>query len=183
MVTDVLQTKLDPNHAVETSSFARWLRQLFYFRWHEYRRFDTAARSAIEQAVKSAEAGHAGEIKVVIEGHLPLKTAFFQGSTGRARDLFASLGVWDTALNSGVLLYINLCEHRVEIVADRGINAKIEEDRWQAICQQITAKLSDDAHQHGVILGIELIGQTLMEFYTVVDSKAGNELGDAALFL
>ncbi|WP_410212003.1 TPM domain-containing protein [Aquirhabdus sp.] len=183
MVTDVLQTKLDPNHLIETTSFMRWLKQLFYFRWQERYQFDTAARSAIEQAVKAAEAGHAGEIKVVIEGHLPLNTALFQGATGRARDLFASLGVWDTELNSGVLLYINLCEHRVEIVADRGINAKIAPDRWLTICQQITAKLGDNKHQHGVVLGIELIGQTLLEFYTVLDSEAGNELSDAALFL
>jgi uncharacterized membrane protein len=151
--------------------------------WLTHRNFDAAARQAIEEAVATAEAGHAGEIRVVIEAHLPLNTALYQSTIGRARDLFVRLGVWDTAHNSGVLLYVNLCEHRVEIVADRGINAQIEPMRWQSICQQVTAKLSDNAHQQGVILGVELIGATLNEFYTILDDDQGNELSNAAIFL
>jgi uncharacterized membrane protein len=155
--------------------------------WFTTRKFDAAARQAIEQAVTNAEMGHAGEIRVVIEAHLPLNTALHQSTVGRARDLFASLGVWDTAHNSGVLLYINLCEHRVEIVADRGISAQIEPMRWQTICQQVTAILSDslndNPHQQGVVLGVELIGATLSEFYTILNNDQGNELSNTPIFL
>jgi uncharacterized membrane protein len=183
MVTDLLQSKLDIHHLDNRVNLGRWFKQCFYMPWLGSRRFDTAARAAIEQAVKAAELGHAGEIRVVIESHLPLKTALRQDSTGRARDLFSSLGVWDTALNSGVLLYINMCERRVEIVADRGINAKVDPSRWQSICAAIIAKLSEDRHQHGVVVGVEMIGQALREYYAVLESDAGNELSDAALFL
>ncbi len=183
MVKRTLMSKNHPNREEPSADFGRWLRQCFYMPWLASRRFDAAARAAVEQAVTAAEAGHVGEIRVVIEGHLPLNTALYQSTIGRARDLFASLGVWDTEQNSGVLFYVNLCEHRVEIVADRGINAKIEPTRWQSICQQVTAKLGDNAHQHGVVLGVELIGATLSEFYAGLEIDKENELSDAPIFL
>lgn len=183
MVTNTTISTIHSKNENNEANFARWFRQSLYIPWLASRRFDRAARTAIEEAVSNAEVGHAGEIRVVIEGHLPLSSALYQGTTGRARDLFSSLRVWDTELNSGVLLYINLCEHRVEIVADRGINAKIESSRWLSICQQVTEKLSDQAHQHGVVLGVELIGQTLHEFYKVLESEKGNELSNVPIFM
>lgn len=183
MVTDLLYAKLDVHHLDTQANLARWLKQCMYMPWLARRLFDRVARTAIENAVKAAEVGHAGEIRVVIESRLPLSTALRQGTFGRALDLFASLHVWDTALNSGVLLYINLCERRVEIVADRGINAKVDPLRWQTICAAIIAKLSDAQHQHGVVAGVELIGLALREYYAVLESEAGNELSDAPLFL
>jgi uncharacterized membrane protein len=172
-----------PEREEHRADFGRWLRQCFYMPWFTNRKFDAAARKAIEDAVTTAESGHVGEIRVVIEAHLPLNTALYQSTIGRARDLFARLGVWDTAENSGVLLYVNLCEHRVEIVADRGIHGKIDSMRWQSICQQVTAKLADNAHQHGVVLGVELIGETLNEFYKILDDHKDNELSNAPIFL
>lgn len=183
MVTKATIPTIHSKNENNEASFARWFRQSLYMPWLANRRFDHAARAAIEKAVSLAEVGHAGEIRVVIEGHLPLNTALYQGTTGRARDLFSSLRVWDTALNSGVLLYINLCEHRVEIVADRGINAKIEASRWQLICQSVTTQLSAEEYQKGVVLGVEMIGVTLNEFYKVLESDSGNELSNAAIFL
>lgn len=180
MVTNAtIHSKNENNEA----NFNRWFRQALYMPWLASRRFDRAARAAIEVEVSRAEVGHAGEIRVVIEGHLPLNSALHQDTTGRARDLFSSLRVWDTALNSGVLLYINLCEHRVEIVADRGINTKIEPARWQSICQSMTTRLSTEEYQQGVIFGIEQIGVTLNEYYKVLESAAGNELSNAPIFL
>lgn len=183
MVTNATMPTIHSKNDDNEANFGRWFRQSLYLPWLEGRRFDRVARTAIEQAVSIAEVGHAGEIRVMIEGHLPLSTALYQGTTGRARDLFSSLRVWDTELNSGVLLYINLCEHRVEIVADRGINAKIEPSRWQSICQAVTTQLRVKQYQQGVVIGVELIGETLNEFYKVLESEAGNELNNAAVFL
>jgi uncharacterized membrane protein len=183
MVTKMAMPTIHSKNDDHEANFGRWFRQSLYMPWLASRCFDAAASAAIEQAVSVAEMGHAGEIRVVVEGHLPLSSALRQGTTGRARDLFSSLRVWDTALNSGVLLYVNLCEHRVEIVADRGINSKIEASRWQSICQSVTTKLSENQYQQGVVLGVELIGITLNEFYKVLESEAGNELSNAPIFL
>jgi len=183
MVTNATMPTIHSKNEDNEANFGRWFRQSFYLPWRDNRRFDRKARAAIEEAVSRAEEGHAGEIRVVIEGHLPLNTALYQGTTGRARELFSSLRVWDTALNSGVLLYINLCEHRVEIVADRGINARVESACWQSICQNVTTQLAAEEYQQGVVRGVELIGNTLSEYYKVLESEAGNELSDAAIFL
>ncbi len=69
----------------------------------------TATRSLTEQ-VTAAEKGHRGEICVVIENTLPPSIAYNGGVRARAIDLFARERVWDTEENSGVLVYINLCE-------------------------------------------------------------------------
>ncbi len=199
MVRDLLQSNLSPaaadRHvalegmpaAAARADWARWFRQVRYVPLQARRRFDPTARQAIEAAVQAAEAGHAGEIRVVIEAHLPLKTALHQGTSGRAHDLFASLGVWDTALNSGVLLYFNLCEQRVEILADRGIHAQVTDGHWHDLCLQIVRQLQQDWCKQGpvggVLLGIRLVGETLQQFYQIKETTAGNELSDAPIFL
>ena len=89
-------------------SFKRWLKHFCYMPATK-RYFSQQDQFHIAQAVQQAEQGHVGEIQVVIEGHFPLSQAYRQTAQLRAQQLFAELGVWDTALNSGVLLYINLC--------------------------------------------------------------------------
>ncbi len=59
--------------------------------------------------------------------------AYYQNTRARAEQLFAELGVWDTEFNSGVSLYLNLCERQVEIVIDRGMRQATEAQVWQDI--------------------------------------------------
>ena len=114
-------TKTDSTQIVTTPklqehvqpSFKRWLKHCFYFS-NTRRYFKCADLQKIAVAVQHAEQGHVGEIQVVIEGHLPCLQAYRQNIRKRAEQLFAELGVWDTEHNSGVLLYLNLCEKQVE---------------------------------------------------------------------
>ena len=168
----------------KTGSLFRWLKHGFYMPWRTRYYFNAAARDKIQQAVTAAEQGHRGEIQVIIEGHLPLNMAWAGSTHTRAQQLFASYGVWDTAYNSGVLLYINLCERRVEIVADRGINQYVDATHWQQLCDRIRDKLAAGVYAAAVVDGIEALGKTLTEFYAVVEMvHAGNELPDGAIFL
>src|SRR5690606_39835990 len=95
--------------------------------------FSKQDQHAIAVAVEEAEHGHIGEIQVVIEGCLPSRSAYYQDTLSRARQLFAELGVWDTEHNSGVLLYLYPCERKVEIVCDRGSN----NGQTQQVCVEI----------------------------------------------
>ena len=65
--------------------------------------------------------------------------ALWRGRTPRERahEVFAHLRVWDTEHNSGVLIYVLLADHAIEIVADRGIAAKVGESEWKSICEQM----------------------------------------------
>ncbi|MBY8906375.1 TPM domain-containing protein, partial [Acinetobacter baumannii] len=93
-------------------SLKRWFKHFCYLPASS-KYFSKQDKQAIAEAVQQAEHGHVGEIQVVIEGHIPCSQAYRQNTRLRAQQLFAELGVWDTELNSGVLLYLNLCERTV----------------------------------------------------------------------
>ncbi|NNH02053.1 TPM domain-containing protein [Acinetobacter sp. ANC 5414] len=167
---------------VNQPSFKRWLKHFLYMPATK-RYFSKQDQAAITQAVSEAEHGHVGEIQVVIEGHLPVNQAYFQNTRMRARQLFAELGVWDTEYNSGVLLYINLCERKVEIVIDRGIKTATEQMIWDEICQNMVAQLAQQQFQQAVINGVMRIGQVLNQFYAHSINEQTNELGNYPVIL
>ena len=91
-------------------SFKRWWRNALYMPWRTQQYFTSAQLEQIEQSVVAAEAGNVGEVMVIIEGNLPLDQAYRLDTRQRALDLFSMFRVWDTQYNSGMLLYVNLCE-------------------------------------------------------------------------
>ena len=101
----------------------------------------------------------------------------------RARQLFAELGVWDTEYNSGVLLYLNLCEHKVEIVIDRGIKQATTQEVWDQICQHIVQLLKQKQCKQGVIEGVKEIGEVLDQYYDRKIDDLENELGNKPIIL
>ena len=119
----------------------------------------------------------------MIEGCIPSNQAYQQTVHMRARQLFAELGVWDTELNSGVLLYLNLCERKVEIVIDRGIQKATEQVVWDQICQNIIQQLAAQHYKVAVIKGVERIGEVLIEFYAHVITDQQNELSNEPIIL
>ena len=93
---------------------------------------------AIEQAIGECEAPHGGEIRFVVETALDLPE-LWRGLTPRERalQLFGQLGVWDTAHNNGVLIYVLMADRAVEIVADRGIAAQWRRQSGSGVCRQM----------------------------------------------
>ena len=78
------------------------------------RAFPPCALDAIEQAIRTGEFQHGGQLRFVVEGALDGSPLWRNQSPGeRALDLFARLGVWDTAHNSGVLIYVLLQRYYV----------------------------------------------------------------------
>ena len=158
-------------------SLKRWFKHFCYLPASK-RYFDRQDQFAIAAAVKQAEQGHVGEIQVVIEGHIPSHQAYYQNVRSRAEQLFAELGVWDTEQNSGILVYLNLCEQAVEIVVDRGINQATTQQEWQKICNDMLLSLKQKQYRAAVVQGILDIGQILNQFYagSLIDQE--NELSD-----
>lgn len=119
----------------------------------------------------------------MIEGHIPCSQAYYQDTRLRAQQLFAELGVWDTELNSGVLLYLNLCERKVEIVIDRGLKNATDVETWQQICALIIEKLKNKQYQQGVLVGVEKIGEVLAQYYDQPIPEQINELPNEPIIL
>lgn len=168
--------------AVSRPSFKRWLRHFMHMPAAK-RYFNKQDQHAIAHAVEQAEQGHIGEIQVVIEGHIPAHQAYYQDVRGRAEQLFAELGVWDTELNSGVLLYLNLCERKVEIVIDRGIKQATQQPVWDSICSLMVEQMKRQQYRQAMVQGVFEIGKTLADFYQHAVPDQNNELSNAPIML
>lgn len=160
-------------------SLRRMLRHLLPPPWLLRRRaFDAHALRAVESAIAEAEHGHRGEIRFAVEATLgPRALLRGQSVRERALELFSALRVWDTAENSGVLIYVLLAERDVEIVADRGIAARVAAEDWRAICRDLETHFQAGRYRDGAIAGIRRIGALLAQHYPGAD-RSGNELPD-----
>jgi uncharacterized membrane protein len=140
----------------------RLLRHIATTRWSTRRHFPRAVRAAIEQAIAECEARHGGEIRFVVETAFDLPELWHDLSARqRALQLFGQLGVWDTAHNNGVLIYVLMADHVVEIVADRGIAARIEQREWEAVCRQMEHHYREGRFRDGSVVGILGVGALL----------------------
>ena len=144
----------------------RVFRHLFTTRWAARRRFTPAVLARIEAAIAEVEGRHAGEIRFAIEGALE-PGRVWRGVTPRERalEVFAALGVWDTDANNGVLVYVLLADHDVEIIADRGFNAKVDSDRWSAICDDMEQYFRAGRFQEGAVAGVKAVGRLVAMHY------------------
>lgn len=170
------------NKEIVQPSLKRWLKHLFFLPASK-RFFDVQDQHAIAEAVTQAEQGHIGEIQVVVEAYIPASYAYYQDTFLRAKQLFAELGVWDTELNSGVLLYINLCEKKVEILIDRGIKTATSDDLWQNICENIVNLMKQKQYRCAVLHGVSEIGEILNKYYDYQQQVGKNELTNYPIML
>lgn len=147
-------------------TFARLFRHAVTPRWVALRPFTPAVLDRIEAAIKASEATHRAELRFVAEGDLDL-LPLLRGQTPRDRALeaFSDLRVWDTAENNGVLIYVQCVDHAIEIVADRGIAARVPQAEWDAVCRRMEAAFREGRHQAGAVAGIEAITALLARHF------------------
>ena len=142
------------------------------------RLFPSNTLRSIEQAVKTAESRHGGEIRFAVEVALGLP-ALLRGQTARERaiEMFAQLRVWDTEDNNGVLIYLLLAEHDVEIVADRGFNGRVSHQEWEAVCARMESEFRLGHFKAGALAGIGGVSDLMARHYPIRTGKP-NELPD-----
>lgn len=165
-----------------TKKIARVWRQLCFMPYRHKQLLTSANKHAFSRAISEAEQGHRGEIMLIIESHLPITTAFYQDGEARATELFAKYRVWDTEYNTGILVYINLCEHYLHIVADRGICAKTLQTTWQTLCQTALNTIRQGDFTLGVCTLISEIG-ALLHTHFPSDDTPGDELPNQPIYL
>ena len=162
----------------------RWIRHLFLDHLALMRAFPQPVLAAIERAVAGQEKRHRGELRVAIEGGLPVQ-ALVAGRTARERALeqFTRLRVWDTEDNAGVLIYLLLADRRVEIVADRGIHALVGDIAWETICGAMQQEFAAGRFEAGVLSGLASISDLLAQHFPANAGENPNDLPDAPLVL
>lgn len=163
--------------------FTRIARHLLVLPGAVARAVPAAAMTAVEKAIAQGETGHRGEVRFAAEAALE-SAALFAGQSARERalEVFSLLRVWDTAENNGVLIYVLLADRDVEIVADRGIDARVSAAEWEQICRGIESAFSKREFEHGVLWGVAEVSRLLARYYP---SRTGdrNELPDKPAIL
>ncbi len=169
----------------------RLLRHALAMHWRTRLRFPAAALDTIELAVARAERSHAGQIRFAIETALhPMQILRDLTPRARAVEVFSALRVWDTEHNNGVLIYVQLADRIVEIVADRGIGGRVSTAEWEAVCRLMEEHFRRGRFQDGAVAGVEAVGMLLSRHYPAGAAAAGgagtesdNELPDRPALL
>lgn len=162
---------------------SRVLRHLFALPVLLHRRFPSALLAEIENAIRDSEQHHNGEIRFAIEASLPLTAVFKRVSARQAAiDAFSRLRVWDTQDNSGVLIYLLLADHDLEIVADRGIADKVGQTAWDEIAHDMEQHFRAGNFRAGALQGIRRVHELLAEHFPP-GSRNANELSDKPVLL
>ncbi len=130
--------------------------------WRVRKAFPKALLKDIEVAIANAEQTHRAELRFAIEASLPLAEVW-RGVSARQRaiDGFSRLRVWDTAENNGILIYVQLADHAIEIIADRGIAARVDEAEWHAIARKMEAAYHAGDFRAGSLAGVAAVSALL----------------------
>jgi len=155
--------------------FSGWFR---VSRW-----FPADTMKRIRDAIAQGERHHAGELCLAVESrYSPWAVLGGLQPRERAGQLFSLLRVWDTADNSGVLLYLQLAERRVEIVADRGIDARVGAAEWQALCADFARDIAAGPADAAVLACLARINAMLAAHFPAAEDNP-RELPDDPVVL
>ena len=165
------------------------LTRLWRHRWTDQadvrRALPADALERLARRVAASEQRHSGQIRVCVEAGLP-SSYVWRGAAARQRavTLFGKLGVWDTEHNNGVLIYLLLAEHAIEIVADRGIDAHVDPAEWAAMTQRMGKAFREGRFEDGLTLALGEVSALLVDHFAVAAGALGrNELPDAVVLM
>lgn len=164
-------------------NFGRIVKHLLVPHWVALRSFPARVLGHIESAIGKSEAKHGGQLRFAVEGGLHLASLWHgQSPRGRAIELFSQLRVWDTAHNSGVLIYVQLVDHTIEIVADRGITARVAQANWDGICRRMEDAFRQRRFERGALAAIDEVTALLALHFPPAGINQ-NELPDKPVVL
>jgi len=149
------------------------------------RALGAAALQRVTARVAASEQAHSGEIRVCVEAGLPL-SYLWRGAPARERAvaLFGKLRVWDTEHNNGVLIYLLLAEHRIEVVADRGLSRRVAPAVWNGVVQAMAEHFGQQRFEEGLNAAIDVVTQQLVTHFPLAPGEANpNELPDTPISL
>ena len=163
----------------------RWLRLLKHRMLDETdarRALGGGALDRLQARVAASERSHGGEIRICVEAGLPL-SYLWRGATPRQRAiaLFGKLRVWDTEANNGVLIYLLLAEHAIEIVADRGLARHVPQAHWDALVGGMREAFRAGRFEDGLAQAVDAVDAMLLRHFPLAEGQHNpNELPDSA---
>ena len=167
------------------SKIGRWLRHSIKTPQSVDRAFPPAVLKRIQDVIAEGEFAHSGEIRFAVEAALPWSYLKRDAPARERADMvFAKLRVWDTEDNNGVLIYVELADHRIEIVADRGIARHVPNARWDEVSKMMRERFQAGEFEAGSIAAVRAVSALLAERFRLADgARNPNQLSDAPTVL
>jgi uncharacterized membrane protein len=162
------------------TSLTRTLRHLWLDADDTRRAIPAEMLQRLQRRVAASEQRHSGEIRICVEAGLPL-SYLWRGAPARERaiTMFGKLRVWDTEHNNGVLIYLLLADHAIEIVADRGLARHVGEGHWQAVLGDMREAFRAGRYEEGLMHAIDQVEALLLQHFPLATGAANpNELPD-----
>ena len=141
-----------------------------------YHFFDDDDFLLISNKIKETEKVTSGEIRVALKESVP----FFKKKKdiGKlAQEEFYNLKMNETRDKTGILIYILLSSRLFYIVADEGINSKVEQKTWDDIRNEMESQFKIGHFVEGVVTTIENVGRVLSQFFPIKTDDT-NELSN-----
>ena len=136
----------------------------------------------LEHLIAQSELGHTGQVRICVEAGLPASYVW-RGATARERaiNMFSKLRVWDTEHNNGVLIYLLLADHAIEIVADRALDRTMSAEQWQTLLSDMRSAFQGGHFHIGLLSALERVSRHLAAHFPRKPGQppAVNELPDA----
>jgi uncharacterized membrane protein len=164
-------------------TLSRFFQHLVITARHGRRAFPDSTLKAIQTAIAHGEKRHRAEVRLMIEASLPLHEVLSKTTPRqRACELFSEYRIWDTEENCGILIYINLADHDVEIVTDRAVGRVLDHDTWESVCQLMTSGYKQGKFEESTIAAVERLND-LLETAFPDDGSRANQLSNRPLML
>jgi putative membrane protein len=96
----------------------------------------------------------------------------------RALQSFVEEEVFDTRDRTGILLFVSLREHRIEVLGDTGINEQVEPDDWAEVVARIRRGIRNDNLTEGLVEAIAMCGRLLERRGVGIRPDDENELSN-----
>lgn len=96
----------------------------------------------------------------------------------RAMQAFVEEEVFDTRGRTGILLFVSLREHRIEVLGDSGINQRVDPDDWVEVVARIRRGIQNDNLTEGLVEAVEMCGRLLEQKGVDQRPDDKNELTD-----
>lgn len=138
--------------------------------------FNEAQQAQLISAIQAAEQNTSGEIRLHVEQTCPLPDPI-----ERAKAVFAQLNMHQTAQQNGVLFYLSLDDRKFALLGDRGIDAVVPPDFWNATRDAMRERLRQGQLVEGLSEGIRRAGEQLKAYFPYRDDDR-NELPDEVSF-
>lgn len=133
----------------------------------------------ISNQIKKFERNTSGEIRIAIKEHRSF-WEYKQDIKDLAAKEFRKLGMTGTKDKTGILLFLLLGERKFYILADEGINSRVNPDTWDKVRDEIQNNFREGKFASGIIHSIERVGNILSEHFPIRKDDT-NELSNKVI--